>query len=270
MKESGIVSSGLVSRITNWRTAMNARTVSKRWIGMALLVGLLALLPALAVQAEALRAAHGPAPLAIHCETELALEGGDPFMAVDDRDPSCADELVPKFLSVEFAGNAAWVRAVVAGEPVLRVYLKRGPVWERIPYAPATEADFQYMIEQENAYMEQFVPGPAAAVASPSASADVTGGPRGSSADAVYEYLLELENAYIEQFVPGATVGAASPSTSVDVTGGPRGSSADAVHDYVLELENGYWNEVLARQEGAFLVTPSPGTSARRVDRRAR
>jgi len=255
---------------------MNARTVSSRWIGVALLIALVALLPTPAVQAEAPRATYSLAPRATHCEVELALEGGDPFTLVDDMNPSCADMLISEVLSVEFAGNTAWVRAVVAGEPVVQVFVHRADVWERIPYSSAPDAADLYLFEQENAYMEEFNPGATAAVAplsvpdasaadaaylymraqenaaqayanpasaaavTPSSvSADVRGSPYTSQAEADLLYMLEQENAYMEQHNPAATATFASPSLGIDVRG-----------------EN-YWSEWLARQEGSALVTPS-------------
>lgn len=135
---------------------MKAATVSKRWIGIPLLVGLLALLATVGVGAQAPEVAEPLlAPtygIAIHCDTAI-LEEGDPFMLVEEVDLPCLAVTAAKVSSIEFAGNTAWVWSTATGETELHVYVKRDGVWERFPYSSTPDSEYLYMLEQENLSM---------------------------------------------------------------------------------------------------------------------
>jgi hypothetical protein len=160
---------------------MNARTDWKRWVGTGLVVGLLALLAVANVQAQApdvaewfAAPAYGVASLAIHCETGI-LEEGDPFMSPDHVDAVCPGLVSPKIESIVVTGNVSWVQVLASNGPELHVYVKRDGVWERVPYSPAAEWEYLYMLEQEARSMGVLDPAPQPEVAATDVSIDLRG-----------------------------------------------------------------------------------------------
>lgn len=217
---------------------MKAATVSKRWIGMAVLVGLLALLTAGVHAQDPMAAERLAAPaysIAIHCDTTL-LEEGDPFMLVDETEVPCLDIAVPEISSVDFAGNTAWVRLVVNGEAALHVYVKRDGVWERIPYSSQPDWEDLYMREQEDLSMGLANAWPQRAPVE--VSADVRG------ADHLeFLYMLEQENLGLSRLNPDPRTTAQPEAATGDISVDVRGEN--------------YWDDWFARQEGASVATPS-------------
>jgi hypothetical protein len=178
----------------------------QRWIGTGLVVGLLALLASVGVQAEAVQPLAAPAYgiWADHCETAYSPEE-DPFASPDHVDVLCAPQAASAVESVDVAGNVALVRSLVDGESTARFYVKRDGVWERFPYSSTPDWEYLYTLEQENLSM-------AVANARPmpeAAAANVSADPRGVR--------------YWEQFFgPSSTIAERSTATT-SVSADPRG-----------------------------------------------
>ncbi len=263
---------------------MNTRIGLKRWIGMGLLVGLVALLATVSVQAEAVdelvRPAYGI--VAVHCDIEL-FDEGDPFMSFAEADVPCEDLIASEIRSIEFTGNVAWARVVVGDETELHVYRKNGGVWERFPYSPQSGSEYLYIIEQENLSLGLVDP-----VSQPAASRDITWSNEtwASQGEAWDEYWAELEDlgagvepaaqpeaaprdvssdprgiSYWEQFFAGqgTTAGPSAASTSADEAGSidwrereidlASGSKLNTMADLVLSLFDRAWAENAASED---------------------
>jgi hypothetical protein len=126
-------------------------------------------------------------------------------------------------------------------------------VWAR--FIVSSDPYELYMLEQENAFVQQHNPG--AAPASPSASADLSSGRYTVDTEAEFLNLLETENAYEERFNPGATPAAASPSTSADLNSVRY--TVDTKADFLSLLET----ESLSL--GWTGPAPQPGATAPRI-----
>jgi hypothetical protein len=260
---------------------MKARAVLKRSIGVPVLVALFALLGTLGAQAQDPALVESgsflirPSNAALDVFCGIDFTNADPYMWVDETDVPCPDLATPEIRDVQITGNVAWTTVAVGDGTELHVYLKKDGVWERFPFVSEPDGYTLYMLEQENAFVQQHNPGAAPAAprsdrytvdteaeflnmlatenayealhnatvigapAAPSASADVSSSRYTIDADEEFLNMLETENAYEERFNPGASPSIASPSVSVDLRG-----------------EN-YWNELLAEQEGSEVVTPS-------------
>jgi hypothetical protein len=244
---------------------MNARTALKRGIALSLFAALLALLGTVGAQAQDASLAEpgsflvrpAAAALDVVCGIDFANE--DPYMWVDASDIPCPELALPEIRSIEFTGNVAWSQVVVGNETVLHVWVNRDGTWERFPFATAPDAGEFYMLEQENAFVQQQNPGPTAAVGSPSISADVRGSRYTVDTDADFSYLLEQENAYEAQHNPGATAAVGSPGISADVRGSRYTVDTEAEFLNMLEEENAY-----EAQHNAAVIAPvaAPSISA--------
>jgi hypothetical protein len=266
---------------------MNARAVLGRWIGVPLLAALLALLGTLGAQAQDPALAEpgsflirpGVAALDVYCGVDFTNE--DPYMWVDATDAPCPDLAIAEVRDIQITGNVAWATVVVGDETELHVYLNKDGAWERFPYVSAPDAGTLYMLEQENAFVQQQNPG--ATAASPSAPADPRSSRYTVNAEADFLNMLETESAYEERFNPGATASIASPNASADLGSSRYTVSAEADFLNMLETENAYeerfnpganpsiaspnvsvdprgenyWTELLAGQEGAAIPSGS-------------
>ncbi len=203
---------------------MNARTVSRKSIGVVLIVGLVALLPTVAVRAEARRAVLYIAPLADHCEV-LFSEAGELFVPVDEAAAGCADLVNAAVRSVHRAGNTAWVQLEAGGQTEMRLFVNQGAVWEHRSQGSEPYPYFLYELAPEDVSTQE----PSFASAAP---------------DAAFLYAQQMERYAQDQ--ENVTVSAApSPRVSAD----PRGGN--------------YWNELLTQPEEAFTATQSrAGTSS--------
>lgn len=246
---------------------MKTRPSARNWIGMASVIVLAALLATANVHAMDATAVYSIAPLAIECDVLLS-EDVDPLMAVAEADVPCDNSIVPKMSRVEFTGNVAWVWTELDGESELIVYLKRGALWERIPYSSEPDQAYLDLLERENAFFEEQNPG--LTIASPLSE---VGDGSAAAPDASYLYAQQLERAAQEQANP-------APAASISSNEVGDGSSGiDLTWLYMLERERAaqeeanpaprapdisidrrgenYWNEILTDQEGAPVVTPS-------------
>lgn len=185
---------------------MNAGMNAKRWIGVGLMVVLSALLATVNVAAMEARQVYRIAPLADHCQV-LFSEAGELFVPVDEAAAGCGELVHATVQSIHQAGATAYVWLEADGQSEVRIFVNQGAVWEHIaqgaepyPYylyelgqesGPAslsapielsssrytvdTEAEFSYLVDLENAYIEQFNPAPTGGHASPSVSVDRRG-----------------------------------------------------------------------------------------------
>ncbi|MFN2155311.1 MAG: hypothetical protein ACK2UX_08760, partial [Anaerolineae bacterium] len=173
---------------------MNAKAALRRWVGVPLLAALLALLGALGAQAQdpalvepgSFLIRPSVAAADVFCGIDFTNE--DPYMSVSATDAPCPDLAIAEVRDVQITGNVAWATVVVGDETELHVYLKKDGVWERFPFVSAPDGYTEYMLEQENAFVQQQNPG--AAPASPSASADVGSSRYTIDADADFLNLL--------------------------------------------------------------------------------
>jgi hypothetical protein len=242
---------------------MNARAVLGRWIGVPLLAALLALLGTLGAQAQDPALAEpgsflirpGVAALDVYCGVDFTNE--DPYMWVDATDAPCPDLAIAEVRDIQITGNVAWATVVVGDETELHVYLNKDGAWERFPYVSAPDAGTLYMLEQENAFVQQQNPG--ATAASPSAPADPRSSRYTVNAEADFLNMLETESAYEERFNPGATASIASPNASADLGSSRYTVNAEADFLNMLETENAYE----ALHNATVTATPaSPSASA--------
>ena len=238
------VDNGLGHERTYWRQTMNAKAALRRWVGVPLLAALLALLGALGAQAQdpalvepgSFLIRPSVAAADVFCGIDFTNE--DPYMSVSATDAPCPDLAIAEVRDVQITGNVAWATVVVGDETELHVYLKKDGVWERFPFVSAPDGYTEYMLEQENAFVQQQNPG--AAPASPSASADVGSSRYTVDTEAEFLNLLEEENAYEAQHNATVIAAPASPSASADLGSSRYTIDADADFLNLLETENAY------------------------------
>ncbi len=263
---------------------MNARTVSRKSIGVVLIVGLVALLPTVAVRAEARRAVLYIAPLADHCEV-LFSEAGELFVPVDEAAAGCADLVNAAVRSVHRAGNTAWVQLEAGGQTEMRLFVNQGAVWEHRSQGSEPYPYFLYELAPEDVSTQEL----SFASAAPDAAflyaqqmeryaqdqANlITSAARAATPDAAYIYAQQMERYAQDQ---------ASLITSAGEVATPDAAFlyAQQMERYAQDQENvtvsaapsprvsadprggNYWNELLTQPEEAFTATQSrAGTSS--------
>jgi hypothetical protein len=204
---------------------MSTTLVSKRWVGVALLIAFFSLFAVTDLQARTaeLVAIAPAAP----CEFNELDE--DPYMFLDDADASCAAAAVSDIHSADLFGSVAGLRVIEEGELKLHVYVQTDTGWERLRHWSSDDGYWEELRELENAIRmgEQ-------AVASSAQFTTLLPATGRSYDEAYWDRDTRIEEE-IDSFSQGRTADVSK--LIADLTGETGALEADAYWGYLYALE---------------------------------